>query len=133
VVAREEPCLEVGMSAGKVIGYIVAGILILFGILVVWGALDPDQGSLGWIPFGVVLVVIGLGIIYLVGRRTPSAEGEEVTLKIDLPADVKLDKFQCENCGGDLTMDHVHMVAGAPTVKCPYCNTTYQLKEEPKW
>lgn len=121
------------MSAGKVIGYIVAGILILFGILVVWGAFDPEQGSLGWIPFGAVLVAIGLGIIYLVGRRAPSAESEEVTLKIDLPADVKLDKFQCENCGGDLTMDNVHMVAGAPTVKCPYCGTTYQLKEEPKW
>jgi len=25
------------------------------------------------------------------------------------------------------------MVAGAPVVTCPYCNTSYQLKEEPKW
>jgi uncharacterized Zn-finger protein len=54
-------------------------------------------------------------------------------MKIDLPADVQLDEFTCQNCGGSLTMDNVQMVAGAPVVNCPYCNTTYQLKEEPKW
>jgi len=27
----------------------------------------------------------------------------------------------------------VEVVAGAPVVTCPYCHTTYQLTEEPKW
>jgi uncharacterized Zn-finger protein len=30
-------------------------------------------------------------------------------------------------------MDNIQMVAGAPVVNCPYCHTTYQLTEEPKW
>jgi uncharacterized Zn-finger protein len=30
-------------------------------------------------------------------------------------------------------MDNIQMVAGAPVVNCPYCKTTYQLTEEPKW
>jgi uncharacterized Zn-finger protein len=30
-------------------------------------------------------------------------------------------------------VDNIKMVAGAPVVTCPYCNTTYQLTEEPKW
>jgi len=25
------------------------------------------------------------------------------------------------------------MVAGAPMVTCPYCHTSYQLTEDPKW
>ena len=35
--------------------------------------------------------------------------------------------------GGALTADNIKMVAGAPMVVCPYCGTTYQLTEEPKW
>jgi len=41
--------------------------------------------------------------------------------------------MNCKNCGGALKADNVKMLAGAPTVACPYCGTTYQLTEEPKW
>lgn len=120
------------MSGGKIIAYIAAAILIFFGVMFIWAAFNPN-GQVGWILVGVISVGIGLGLIWLASRRKPSAENQEVTLKIDLPADVSLDKFQCTNCGGELTMDNVKMLAGAPTVSCPYCNTTYQLKEDPKW
>jgi hypothetical protein len=121
------------MSAGKIILYIVAAILIFFGVLFIWATFNPN-GNLGWLVIGVISVGIGLALIWLGRRQAPAAaEAGEVTLKIDLPSDVKLDKFQCSNCGGDLTMDNVKMIAGAPTVNCPYCGTTYQLKEEPKW
>jgi uncharacterized Zn-finger protein len=32
-----------------------------------------------------------------------------------------------------LTSENIKMVAGAPVVTCPYCGSTYQLAEEPKW
>ena len=121
------------MSAGKLIAYIAAAILIFFGVLFIWGAFSPN-GSPGWIPVGLISVAIGFGLIWLAGRRKPAAEGgENVTLKVDLPANVNLDTFKCKSCGGALTTDNVKMVAGAPVVTCPYCNTTYQLTEEPKW
>jgi Na+/melibiose symporter-like transporter len=121
------------MSAGRTIAYIGAAILIFFGVLFIWGAFGP-QGQVGWIFIGLVSVAIGFGLIWL-ARRSAAAAAEqgEVTLKIDLPADVSLDEFTCNNCGGQLTMDNVKMVAGAPTVNCPFCGTTYQLKEDPKW
>ena len=121
------------MSAGKIILYIVAAILIFFGVLFIWATFNP-AGNIGWLVIGIISVGIGLVLIWFARRQAPAPTApEEVTLKIDLPADVKLDKFQCENCGGDLTLDNVEMVAGAPTVNCPWCGTTYQLKEEPKW
>ena len=64
-------------------------------------------------------------------KETPVEQN--VTLNIDLPSNVELDTFKCESCGGVLSPENVEMVAGAPVVSCPYCGTTYQLKEDPKW
>lgn len=121
------------MSAVKIIAYIAAAILIFFGVLFIWGAFSP-QGQAGWIPVGLISVGIGFGIIWFAARRKPAAEEpSQVTLKVDLPADVNLDTLKCKSCGGALNADDIEMVAGAPVVTCPYCGTTYQLKEEPKW
>jgi hypothetical protein len=122
------------MTAGRIILYITAAILILFGVLMILGSGSP-QGQSNWLFYGAALIFIGFGIIWFATRKlTVSAqEGDNITYKLDLPADVSLDVLECQSCGGELTMDHIEMVAGAPVVNCPYCNTTYQLKEEPKW
>ena len=54
-------------------------------------------------------------------------------IKIDLPADTKVEQMTCKNCGGALKPENVKMVMGAPVVECPFCGTSYQLTEEPKW
>ena len=123
------------MSAGKIIAYIFAAILIFFGVLFIWATFSPD-GQIGWLVVGVISVGIGFGLIWFASRIGPTksaAQSENVTLNIDLPGDVNLDTMKCKSCGGVLTMDAIEMVAGAPVVSCPYCNTTYQLTEEPKW
>jgi hypothetical protein len=123
------------MSAGKVITYLFAAILIFFGVLFIWATFSPE-GQIGWLVVGVVSVGIGFGLIWFAGRKKPSlggANSENVSLNIDLPGDVNLDSMKCQSCGGAITMDNIKMVAGAPVVSCPYCNTTYQLTEEPKW
>lgn len=118
----------------RIIGNILAGILIFFGVLFIWGAFSP-QGSAGWIIIGLISVGIGLIIVWFVNRKSAVATqaNQDVTIKIDLPANINLENLQCKNCGGNLTMDNIEMVAGAPVVHCPYCNTTYQLTEDPKW
>ncbi len=116
----------------KTIAYIAAAILIFFGVIFIWGAFSP-QGSPGWLLVGGLLVLIGFGIIWFASRSKPSQAGANVTLNVDLPANVALDTMKCKQCGGALTSDNIKMVAGAPVVTCPYCGTTYQLTEEPKW
>lgn len=122
------------MSAVKIIAYIIAAILIFFGVLYILGAFSPE-GSVGWIFTGIIIVGIGFGIILLASRFSPAApsSGQNVTLKVDLPANINLDTLKCKSCGGALTMENIQMVAGAPVVSCPYCKTSYQLTEEPKW
>jgi hypothetical protein len=117
----------------KIIAYIAAAILILFGVLFIWGAFAPDASD-GWIIPGLISVLIGFGLIWFASRSKPAAPGDSnVTLQVDLPANVSMDQLTCKNCGGALSTKDVHMVAGAPVVTCPYCGTTYQLTEEPKW
>jgi hypothetical protein len=117
----------------KLIAYIAAAILIFFGVLFLWGS--GAQGSFTWILIGIISIGIGFGLIWFVSRRQASGASstQNVTLKIDLPANVSLDTLKCKSCGGSLTMDNIQMVAGAPIVNCPYCKTSYQLTEEPKW
>jgi hypothetical protein len=123
------------MSTGRTIGNIIAGIVIIFGFLFILGAFSP-QGQTGWILTGIILLAIGFVIIWFTARLGRKAEQniqQQTTLKVDLPADVNVERFKCQDCGAQLTMDNVKMVAGAPMVDCPYCGAAYQLTEKPKW
>ena len=124
------------MRAIMYIAYILAGLFIIFGALFILAAFG-EVFNPGWFFTGIVIVGIGFGLIiagYFIGRRAAQAMSQSnVTLNIDLPADVNLDTLKCQSCGGSLTTDNIKMVAGAPVVDCPYCHTTYQLTEEPKW
>jgi type VI protein secretion system component VasK len=123
------------MSAGRIIAYLVAALFFVFGALVILGAFSPSSNSpIGWLIIGVILVGIAFVLIWFAGRLGKRA-AEETTIvqKIDLSGDIQLEKLTCRNCGGALTADNVKMVAGAPVVNCPYCGTSYQLAEQPKW
>lgn len=119
------------MSAGKIIGYIFAAIAIFFGVIFIWGAFGRD-GQPVWLIIGAISVLVGFGIIWFIARKQATGD-EEVKVQIDLSGDVNLDTLNCELCGGQLSPEHISMVAGAPVVACPFCGTSYQLTEEPKW
>jgi hypothetical protein len=54
-------------------------------------------------------------------------------MKVDVPGDTKIEQMKCQSCGGVITSKDIQIMSGAPVVTCPWCNSTYQLTEEPKW
>ncbi len=121
------------MTAGRIIAYIAAAILVLFGAAFLYGAFSPE-GSPGWILVGLGSLGAGFVLIWLASRRSAAGGAPgEVIQRIELSGDVSLERFTCKVCGGQLSSDNVKMVAGAPVVTCPYCGTSYQLEEAPKW
>jgi hypothetical protein len=123
------------MSTGKIIGYIAAGILVFFGVLWLWSASSAQASSQGGrLLVGVLLVLIGVGIIVAVRLREPKPK-QEVTIhqQIDLTGDVDAEALKCRNCGSQLDKNAISVVEGAIMVTCPYCGTTYQITEQPKW
>ncbi|HEY73153.1 MAG: hypothetical protein DRJ03_04540 [Chloroflexi bacterium] len=124
-----------------VIGVIVACILILFGVLFIWGAFSPE-GDPGWLAVGGVTVAVGLVIIglavgaflYIRFRRSKEAAGpQEIVQKIDLSGDIEMETLKCQKCGGELQEDSITVREGAVFISCPYCGSAYQMVEEPKW
>ena len=120
---------------------IIACIMILFGVLFIWGAFSP-QGDPGWITIGAITAVVGLGIltvaigllVFMRIRRLRASEGpQEIVQKIDLSGDMDLETLKCQKCGGELQKDSISVKEGAIFISCPYCGSAYQMVEDPKW
>jgi phage FluMu protein Com len=120
------------MSATKIIAYISAAFLLFFGFLFIYATFSPT-GQIGWLIIGLISVAAGFVLIFWAGRKPAEGTNQNVTLKIDLPGNVSMDTMKCKSCGGVLSPENISLVAGAPVVTCPYCKTSYQLTEEPKW
>ena len=131
---------------GKTFLYVGAGILFLIGLcLLAFGGITlygsiALNGQTNWAATGVALGVFGLlllaggaGMIVAAQRGTKTEVVQQVTMKVDLPGQTKIEEVKCKECGGTLSAKDITLANGAPMVNCPYCHTIYQLTEEPKW
>jgi hypothetical protein len=128
------------MYVGAVILFLMSACGIGIGGFLYLGSLDPVQGRPEWGSMGAALacvgslfVVGGILLIVLAVRKTRQETAQNVTLKVDLPGQTKIEQVKCQSCGGVLTADNIQLVNGAPMVNCPFCHTVYQMTEEPKW
>ncbi len=125
------------MYVGAVILLLMAAGGICLGAFLLLGAAGGAQGVTGLGSTGIVIGAIALlgGIVMIViaARKTKQETAQNVTVKVDLPGETRIEQMKCRSCGGSLTADNIKLVNGAPMVTCPYCNTVYQLTEEPKW
>ena len=125
------------LYVGAVILLLLAAAGICVGGFILLGASGGAQGVTGIGSVGVVIGVIalaaGIVMVVLAARKTKQDTAQNVTLNVDLPGDTKIEEMKCKSCGGTLTADNIKLVNGAPMVTCPYCNSVYQLTEEPKW
>ena len=112
----------------KAATYALAGLLGLGGLIFLIGA---SQGNtVTRVIIGIVL--IGAAILMSFLGRVKSPE-PTVIQQIDLSGDVHAEQLTCKSCGGKLDTDSISVKAGAVFVTCPYCGTSYQIEEEPKW
>jgi hypothetical protein len=125
------------LYVGAVILLLLAAAGICLGGFILLGAAGGAQGVTGigsvGVVLGVIALVAGIVMIVIAARKTKSDTAQNVTLKVDLPGDTKIEEMKCKSCGGTLTAENIKLVNGAPMVTCPYCNSVYQLTEEPKW
>lgn len=122
------------MKAAKVILFILAAGFLVFSFLFLMAAFSPQSSGVANFLPAVILAVVGFILVFLATRvKTTPDQPDNVTVNIDLPGNVGMDTIKCKSCGGTLSSKDVKLVAGAPVVTCPFCGTTYQLTEEPKW
>ncbi len=121
--------------AGRIIGYVAAGVLILFGVLYLWSIPAAAPSQVVWrLIVGIISLGIGVVIIWVIRTRGPRPLQQIVQqVELDMPGDVSLDQLKCQSCGAELSKDSVTLAEGAVIISCPYCGSTYQITEEPKW
>ena len=124
-----------GASALAAVGYIFAILLILFGLINLYSLASPQAvNKVGRIVVALICFFMGGGLIVFITRRvTKTPDKMEVVQKIELSGDVETEKLMCKNCGANLEQKSVKVKAGAVFINCPYCGSSYQITEEPKW
>jgi len=117
---------QCALNPVKTASYILAVLLGFGGLIFLLGS----QGSVARIITGVVLIAAGIVLAFLARIKSPQPT---VIQQIDLSGDVHAEHLKCKACGATLDPNSVSVEAGGIFVKCPYCGTSYQLEEEPKW
>lgn len=84
----------------------------------------------GRVAVGLLLLAVALFLAFLAFRRQERVVVEQ---KIEIGGDIRSQLLQCRNCGAELKQDAMVMKLGAVFISCPYCRSSYQLEEEPKW
>ncbi len=116
----------------RVVGGIIATVLIGLGLLFLVAAASQNTGPR--ILIGLIAIGMGAGVVWLLALKRPEVVKKiELTQKIDLSGDIKVNELKCRNCGATLDQESVKVVEGATFVKCKYCKNEYQITEQPKW
>ncbi len=112
----------------KTLAYFIGALLGIVGIVFLIAA---TQGNAGFrILTGLVLIAAGIFIARITRMKVPD---QRIIQEIDLSGDVHPEEMTCNNCGAPLDRDSISLREGGIFVDCPYCGTSYQIEEEPKW
>ena len=112
-------------GAGKIIIYILAVVLVFFGLIFMISA------NLGFVYFliGVVFISVAGGLIFLTREKKPL----EIKQTYTITGPLKVNKIHCPNCNAIVDPTKAIIVDGKPFVTCTYCGNKFELTEEPTW
>jgi predicted Zn finger-like uncharacterized protein len=114
-------------------GVAAAGVLffaVIFALASSYAGLTAQAAQSRLITSGI-LFIVGLAII--IGIYYTTRKPKTVIQRLEVSGRMAAAQIKCPNCGGSINADQIKIVSGVPYVKCPYCGTTFEVTEEPKW
>ena len=121
--------MQIVMRILPILGGIAAALLFFFAVIFALAA--SVQATSARLATSGILFIIGLAII--VGVYYISRKPKTVIQRLEISGQMKGAPIKCPNCGASINADQIKIVSGVPYVKCPYCGTTFEVTEEPKW
>ena len=122
------------MKLITVLGGIAVAVLFFFAVIFALASSYSGltaQVAQSRLLTGVILFVIGLAIV--VGIYYITRKPKTVIQRLEVSGQMKGAAIKCPNCSASINADQIKIVSGVPYVKCPYCGTTFEVTEEPKW
>jgi DNA-directed RNA polymerase subunit RPC12/RpoP len=122
------------MRVLPILGGLAAAVLFFFAVIFAlassYSGLSASTAQSRLVTSGI-LFIIGLAVVagvYVVTRKPKT-----VIQHLEVSGEMKAAQIKCPNCGGSVNPSEIKIVQGVPYVKCPYCGTTFEVTEEPKW
>jgi predicted Zn finger-like uncharacterized protein len=122
------------MKAIAILGAIAAAIIFFFAIIFALASSYqgiPTQTAQTRLVSSVLLFIIGIAVI--VGIYFLTRKPKTVIQRLEVSGQMKGAAIKCPNCSASINANEIKIVSGVPYIKCPYCGTTFEVTEEPKW
>jgi len=117
------------VKAITIVGAIAVAVLFFFAIVFALAA--SIQATATRLITSGLLFIIGLAVI--VGIYYVTRKPKTVIQRLEVSGQMKAASIKCPNCSASIDANQIKIVSGVPYVKCPYCGTTFEVTEEPKW
>jgi predicted Zn finger-like uncharacterized protein len=112
-----------------ILGAITIAVVFFFAIIFALAA--SVQATFTRLLTSGILFVIGVTII--VGIYYTTRKPKTVIQRLEVSGQMKAMPIKCPNCSASIDVNRIRVVSGVPYVTCPYCGTTFEVAEEPKW
>jgi uncharacterized membrane protein len=122
------------MKITTALAAIASAVLIFFGLIFLLSAgsvtLTQEQQVLRLVE-GAILLSVGFAAAYI--AYISSREPTTIIQRVELSGQMKAAPIKCPNCSASVDVNLIRIVSGVPYATCPYCGTTFEVTEEPKW
>jgi len=112
-----------------VLGAIAVAVVFFFAVIFALAA--SVQSTFTRLLTSGVLFVIGIAII--AGIYYTTRKPKTVIQRLEVSGQMKAASIKCPNCSASVDASSIKIVSGVPYATCPYCGTTFEVTEEPKW
>ena len=116
------------MKIVTILGAIAVAVVFFFAVIFALAA--SVQATLTRLVTSGILFVIGVAII--VGIYYTTRKPKTVIQRLEVSGQMKAASIKCPNCSASVA-NSIKIVSGVPYATCPYCGTTFEVTEEPKW
>jgi DNA-directed RNA polymerase subunit RPC12/RpoP len=110
-----------------VLGGIAVAVLFFFSVIFALASAYDSQRLITSTLLFIIAIAIVFGIYYT--TRKPKT----VIQRLEVSGQLKAAPIKCPNCGASVDANQIKIVSGVPYATCPYCGTTFEVTEEPKW
>jgi DNA-directed RNA polymerase subunit RPC12/RpoP len=112
-----------------VFGAIAVAVLLFFAVI--FALASTVQASSTRLIISGMLFIIGIAVI--VGIYYTTRKPKTVIQRLEVSGQMKAASIRCPNCSASIDANRIKIVSGVPYATCPYCGTTFEVTEEPKW
>jgi DNA-directed RNA polymerase subunit RPC12/RpoP len=113
----------------QIFGAIAVGALFFFAII--FALASTVQAGFSRLIVSGILFLAGVAVI--AGIYYTTRKPKTVIQQVELSGQMKGASIKCPNCGASVDANRIKIVQGVPYATCPYCGTTFEVTEEPKW